>query len=204
MSPMQRNEFLPQDLVTIYTSPSGLTDTRTGYAYAMGGLVVGGYFDLTEQEAQLYGRQQLHQGRYRFVQIDSSANAANIVQGSIGLMKTLAAGVNVITSYDKGLAGAIRPVVFLNAPSAAQVAAGVWVFIQELGDCQVLGKSGGVTNATPAVGDVINSIANGFVDDLATPGSIVPTTIGEALTAPSHTATALFRCLLDNVPIIQG
>lgn len=204
MSPLQRNEFMPQDMVAIYTSPSGLTDTRTGYPYQMGGLLVGGYFDLTEAEAQTYGRSQLHEGRYRFVQIDSSANAANIVQGSIGLLKTLALGVNVITSYDKGLSGAIRPVVFLNAPTATQVAAGVWVFVQELGDATVLGKSGGVSNATPAVGDVINSIANGFVDDLATPGSVVPTSIGVALTAPSHTATATFRCFLDSVPVVQG
>ena len=209
--PSQRNEFLPQDLVTVYTSPSGLIDTRTGYAYVMGGLIVGGYFDLTEQEAQNYGRNQLHAGRYRFVQIDSGATASNIVQGSIGLMKAIASGataysggVNIITSYDKGLNAAVRPVVFLAAVTAAQVTAGAWVFVQELGDASVLSKSGGVTNATPAVGDIINSVASGFVDDLATPGSIIPTTIGVALSAPSHTASALFRCLLENVPIIQG
>ena len=202
--PLQRNEFMPQDMVTVYNSPSGLTDTRTGYPYQMGGLIVGGFFDLTEQEAQLYGRQQLHEGRYRFVQIDSSANSANIVQGSIGLMRSLALGPNVITSYDKGLNAAVRPVVFLAAITSAQVAAGAYVFVQELGDATVLGKTGGVTNATPAAGDIINSIANGFVDDLATPGSIVPTTIGVALSAPSHTATATFRALLQYVPVVQG
>lgn len=201
--PLQRNEFMPQDMVAVYNSPSGLTDTRTGYPYMMGGLLVGGYFDLTEQEAQLYGRQQLHEGRYRFVQVDSGATAANIVQGSIGLMQSVAKGVNVITSYDKGLNNAIRPVVFLAAITAAQVSAGAYVFIQEQGDASVLGKTGGVTNAAPAAGDVINSIANGFVDDLASPGSPVLTTLGLALTAPSHTATALFRILLDE-PIIQG
>ena len=209
--PLQRNEFLPQDLVTVYTSPSGMIDTRTGYPYYMGGLIVGGYFDLTEQEAQSYGRNQLHSGRYRFVQIDSSATASNIVQGSIGLMKAVASGataysggVNIITSYDKGLNAAVRPVVFLAALTAAQVLAGAYVFVQELGDATVLGKSGGVTNATPAAGDVINSIANGFVDDLATPGSVIPTTIGVALTAPSHGATSTFRVLLDGCPTLQG
>ena len=45
--PLQRNEFMPQDMVTVYNSPSGLTDTRTGYPYQMGGLIVGGFFDLT-------------------------------------------------------------------------------------------------------------------------------------------------------------
>lgn len=201
--PLQRNEFMPQDMVAVYNSPSGLTDTRTGYPYNFGGLIVGGYFDLTEQEAQLYGRQQLHEGRYRFVQVDSGATASNIVQGSIGLMQSVAKGVNVITSYDKGLNNAIRPVVFLAAITAAQVLAGAYVFIQEQGDASVLGKTGGVTNAAPAAGDVINSIANGFVDDLASPGSPVLTTLGLALTAPSHTTTALFRILLDE-PIIQG
>jgi len=201
--PLQRNEFMPQDMVAVYNSPSGLIDTRTGYPYNMGGLIVGGYFDLTEQEAQLYGRQQLHEGRYRFVQIDSGANSANIVQGSIGLMQSVAKGVNVVTSYDRGLNNAVRPVVFLNAPTSAQVLAGAYVFIQEQGDSTVLGKTGGVTNAAPAAGDVINSIANGFVDDLASPGTLALTTLGLALTPPSHTATALFRILLD-LPVIQG
>jgi hypothetical protein len=202
--PLQRNEFLPQDLVTIYTSPSGLIDTRTGYPYYAGGLIVGGYFDLTEAEAQAYGRGQLHEGRYRFVQIDSAASASNIVVGSIGLMKTFALGVNFITSYDKGLAGAIRPVVFLNAPTAAQVAAGCYLFVQELGIATLLGKTGGLTNATPAAGDVINSIANGFTDDLATPGSLIPTTVGQYISGGSHTATSTYLALLDGVPIIQG
>lgn len=206
---LQRNEFLPQDMVTVYPSPSGLTDTRTGYPYNFGGLQVGGYFDLTEQEAQLYGRSQLHEGRYRFVQIDSGATAAYIVQGSIGLMASLAKGVNVITSYDKGLGlqsntSPIRPVVFLATITAAQVTAGAYVFVQEQGDATVIGKSGGVTNATPLIGDVINSIANGFVDDLASPGTFVPTTIGYALTPPNHGAAGgTFRVLLD-LPTIQG
>lgn len=201
--PLQRNEFLPQDLVAVYNSPSGLIDTRTGYPYQMGGLIVGGYFDLTEAEAQAYGRQQLHEGRYRFVQIDSAASASNLAVGSIALMKSLALGVNVITSYDKGLAGAIRPVVILAVITAAQVTAGAYVFVQEAGYATALGKTGGVTNATPAAGDVINSIANGFVDDLASPGSLVPTTVGLALAAPSHTATATFPILM-NVPLVQG
>jgi hypothetical protein len=201
--PLIRNDFIPQSMTTVYTSPSGMTDLRTNLPYYAGGLVVGGYFDLTEAEAQAVGP-SLHYGRYRFVQVDSGATASNIKTGTIGLMKSLAQGPNFITSYDLGLNGSVRPVVFLAPLTATQVAAGAWVFVQELGDATVLGKTGGVTNATPAVGDVINSIAGGLAEDLATPGSIVPTTIGEALTLPSHTATATFRVLLDNVPVIQG
>jgi hypothetical protein len=201
--PLIRNEFIPQSMTTVYTSPSGMTDLRTGLPYYAGGLVVGGYFDLTEAEAQAVGP-SLHWGRYRFVQVDSGATASNIKTGTIGLMKSLAQGPNFITSYDLGLNAAIRPVVFLAPLTSTQVAAGVWAFVQELGDATVLGKTSGVTNASPAVGDIINSIAGGLAEDLATPGSIVPTSIGTALTAPSHTATATFRVLLDSVPIIQG
>lgn len=189
--PLQRNEFLPQDMVTVYNSPSGLIDTRTGYPYQMGGLLVGGYFDLTEQEAQSYGRNQLHEGRYRFVQIDSGATAANIVQGSIGLMKSLALGVNVITSYDKGLNAGIRPVVFLAAITAAQVAAGAYVFIQEEGDALVLAAN----SITAPAGTVVQSTTGGVVNN----GTTNP--IGVAMATAS--ANTLFRTLL-NLPIIQG
>jgi len=196
--PLQRNEFLPQDLVTIYNSPSGLLDTRTGYPYQMGGLIVGGYFDLTEAEAQAYGRQQLHEGRYRFVQIDSAATASNIVVGSIGLMKTLALGVNVITSYDKGLAAGIRQVVFINAPTATQVAAGCYLFIQEGGDASVLGA--GTIGSGNAVGQFVASTTGGVVNTSSGAG-VGLLTVGIATTTP--TASTLFRALL-NLPAVQG
>jgi len=200
--PLIRTEFLPQSMTAVYTSPSGMTDLRTGLPYYAGGLVVGGYFDLTEAEAQAVGP-LLHQGRYRFVQVDSGATASNIKTGTIGLIKSLALGVNFITSYDLGLNAAVRPVVFLAPLTAAQVAAGAYVFVQENGDATVLGKTGGVSNAAPAVGDVINSIAGGLAEDLATPGTLIPTTVGLALTAPNHTATATFRVLLD-IPLVAG
>jgi len=189
-------------MTTIYTSPSGLTDPRTGQPYRAGGNYVGIYMDLTEKEAQAQST-NLHEGRYRFVQVDSGATAANINTGTIGLMKSFALGVNFITSYDLGLAVGLRPVVFLNSPTATQVAAGVWLWVQELGIATVAGKTSGVTNASPAVGDIINSIATGLVDDLATPGSIIPATIGRAASVPSHTATASFLVLLQDVPIVQ-
>lgn len=200
--PLQRDLPVWVSLTTLYTSPSGLTDPRTGLPYRAGGLYPGVYFDLTEKEAQSQGT-NLHEGRYRFVQLDSTATASNINTGSIGLMKTFANGVNFITSYDLGLATDLRPVVLLAGATSAQVAGGLWVFVQELGIATVLGKAAGVTNATPAVGDIINSIATGTVDDLATPGSIIPTTIGRAISAPSHTQQSTFLVLLQDVPIVQ-
>lgn len=81
--PLKRNEFLPQSILTVYSSPSGMTDIRTGLPYYAGGLVLGDYFDLTEAEANALSGGQLHAGRYRFVQVDSGATAANIKQGTI-------------------------------------------------------------------------------------------------------------------------
>lgn len=200
--PRQRNTFTPVDLLKVYDSPSGMRDTRTGDPYQAGGLMVGIYLELTEEEALMYGRGIQHEGQYRFVQIDSTATAANMLRGSIALMTSLALGVNNITSYDQGLNAAIRPVVILTALTAAQIAAGAYVWVQEQGDATVLGPTGGVSNANPAVGDVINSIATGRAEDLATPGTPIATTIGVALTAPDTNATATFRCLLD-LPVIQ-
>ena len=206
--PLIRTEFVPGALNTVYTSPSGMTDLRTGQPYYAGGLVVGGYADLTEQEAQAVGP-SLHYGRYRFVQVDSGATSTYLVTGAIGLMASVAKGPNVITSYDKGLGlqssvSPLRPVVFLCTITAAQVTAGAYVFVQEGGDATVIGKTGGVTNASPLIGDVINSIANGFADDAASPGTLVYQSIGYALTPPNHGAAGgTFRVLLD-LPAIQG
>ena len=182
-------------------SPSGVADAVTGQPIYIGDLDLGVYFDLTEAEANSLSyttNGTLHSGRYRRILVDSGATAANVKTGTIGLLASAAKGVNVITSYDQGTAG-LRPVVFLNV-----ITPGNYGFIQELGDATVLGKTSGVTNASPAIGDIINSIATGVAEDLATPGSIIATTIGMALTAPNHTSTTSFRVLLENVPVVQG
>jgi len=201
--PLQRNEFIPQSITTVYSSPSGLTDIRTGAPYQMGGLYPGTYFDLTEAEAQALSS-NLHTGRYRFVQIDSAATAANIKQGTIGLMKSLAGGVNLITSYDQGLNGGIRPVVFLGTVTSAQVSAGAYVFVQEAGDASVLMKSS-LTNGAPAAGDLVVSAATGVVDDPTQSTNLTyaleKLIIGTAEAAP--TANTLCRVML-NLPVIQG
>jgi len=192
---LKRNEFLPQNMLTVYSSPSGMTDLRTGLPYYAGGLIVGDYFDLTEAEAQAQSL-NLHEGRYRFVQIDSTATASNIVRGSIGFMKTLALGVNFITSADKALSINVRPVVFLTPLSSAQVSAGAYVFIQEAGDAFVTAKTS-LTNASPAVGDIINATSTGLVDDPTTQ-NWTGASIGEATQLP--TGGGQFRVLLNIAP----
>ena len=137
--PLQRNEFLPQDLVTVYTSPSGLIDTRTGYAYVMGGLIVGGYFDLTEQEAQTYGRNQLHSGRYRFVQVDSGATASNVKTGTVGYLR---AGTSVKSVVITAAGSGQTAGTYTIAASPAS-GGGVNAVIQV-----VVGAAGTITSAT--------------------------------------------------------
>ncbi len=179
------------------TSPTGMTDPRTGIAYYGGALNLGDYFDMTEQEAQnasYLTNGTLHAGRYRRVQVDSGATGSNVKTGTIGLM--VAGGqpaLNLVTSYDKGIVGA-HPVVFLNT-----VTAGNYTFVQELGIASVL-CGATVTKSGPASGDLLNSTTLGVVDD-PTLQEFVPASIGLALSVPSPNTLCL--CQL-NLPVLQG
>lgn len=73
-----------------FTSPTALTDLRTGQPFAAGGLNLGDYFDATEQEANQASYTTnglLHAGRYRFVQVASNATAANVKTGTVGFIQ---------------------------------------------------------------------------------------------------------------------
>ena len=73
----------------VYTSRTGLTDLRTGYAELGGGFNVGDYMDLTESEAQSWSQQYagqgttLHEGRYRIVQLCAAATTGNTGFGKV-------------------------------------------------------------------------------------------------------------------------
>ncbi len=72
-------------------SQSGQTDPITGFPYAGGGLNLGDYFDLTSEEAPNASYTTngiLFQGRYRYVQVDSGATAANVKTGTVGYMRS--------------------------------------------------------------------------------------------------------------------
>lgn len=179
------------------SSPTGMTDLRTGNPYYGGALNLGDYFDLTEQEAQNNcdtDTGTLHAGRYRRVQVDSSATAGNVATGTIGLM---VAGdqpeLNIVTSYDKGIAGA-HPVVFLNA-----ITPGNYGFVQELGIATVLCASS-LQKASPNTGDLLEMTTGGKVDDKTTQ-TVNQNTIGLALAPPSPNTLTL--CQL-NLPVLQG
>jgi len=175
------------------SSPTGLSDARTGLAYMAGGLNLGDYFDLTEQEAQgidyvPQGGPQvtLHAGRYRRVQVDSGATASNVKTGTIGLMVAgLQPNLNVVTSYDKGIVGA-HVVVFLNA-----ITPGNYGFVQELGIASVL-CGATLQKAAPASGDILVTTTLGVAQDL-TAQTVDKEMLGVALSPPSPTTLCLVQ-----------
>src|SRR6266446_5705936 len=198
------------------TSPSYFTDLRTGQPVLAGGLNLGDYFDLTNEEANglsYLTNGELFAGRYRRVKVDSGATAGNVKTGTIGLMPSLAvvsslnpAGgknppMNVVTSYDQaiGLSDAVRPVVFLNS-----ITPGNYGFVQELGVATVLGASSFA--ATPAIGDLLQTTTSGLVTDPTQSTGLTSATaklvIGTAIDLPK--VSALFRILLQYVPVVQG
>jgi hypothetical protein len=73
-----------------FTSPSGMTDAATGQTEYGGGLNVGDYSDYTSDQAKTASYTTngiLYSGRYRFVQVDSGATAANVKVGTVGYMR---------------------------------------------------------------------------------------------------------------------
>jgi hypothetical protein len=73
-----------------FTSPTGITDQATGQPIAAGGLNQGDYFDATNDEAasaSFTTNGLLYNGRYRLVQVDSGATAANVKTGTVGYLR---------------------------------------------------------------------------------------------------------------------
>jgi hypothetical protein len=178
------------------SSSSGQTDLRTGVALQGGNLVPGDYFDLTEAEANALSYTTtgtLHAGRYRWVLVDSAATAANVKTGTVGLLRSLALGPNVVTSYDQGLGGGVtagvsRAVVFLNS-----VTPGNYGFVQEAGDANVLFNG----TASGGAGTPVYAASSG----LGTSSSTSAIKLGGAEATLS--VSVLNRVILD-LPLIQG
>lgn len=174
-----------------FQSPTGNVDLRTGLPQYGGALNLGEYFDLTEAEANQLSDTDtgtLHAGRYRFVQVDSAATAANVKTGTVGLMASLSQGINVVTSFDKKLGTGLHQVVFLNS-----ITPGYYGFVQELGDASVL--MGGT--ASGAAGTLVYSTTLGV--GTSTAGS--EASIGRA--EETLGTSAIKRVLLD-LPVFQG
>lgn len=119
-----------------FTSPTGLTDMATGQQIAGGGLNGGDYFSATNDEAaqaSFTTNGLLYAGRYRLVQVDSGATAANVKTGTVGY---LAAGktvksVVVLTAGSGQTAGVYT--VAANNPSAGGTGAIIQVIVNANG-----------------------------------------------------------------------
>lgn len=178
-----------------FTSPTGLTDLRTSLPQYGGALNLGDYFDFTEAEANQVSDTAigtLHTGRYRFVNVDSQATAANVKTGTVGLMASLAQGLNVVTSMDKKLGAGLHQVIFLNS-----ITPGNYGFVQELGDANVL--MGGT--ASGAAGTAVYADTNSANNGTATSTSTSNVLLGYA--EETLGTSALKRVLLD-LPVVQG
>ena len=91
--------------------PSGMGDPVSGQTYYSGGLNVGDYFDVTNDEAlnaSYLTNGICFAGRYRFVQVDSGATAANVKTGTVGYVRAGSTLKSVVTTNvgSGGTAGA--------------------------------------------------------------------------------------------------
>lgn len=125
-----------------FTSPSGMSDPITGQPYNAGGLNLGDWFDATGEEAMnasYLANGLLFSGRYRLVQVDSAATAANVKTGTVGFMR---AGSN------------IKSVVIGNAGTGQT--AGTYLIAATLGSG---GGSGAVIQVVVGSGGTITSVS---------------------------------------------
>ncbi len=131
-----------------FPTQSGIQDLRTGQDFPAGGLNRGDYFDATESEANTasYGTNGLlHSGRYRLVQLDSGATAANVKTGTVGYLRA---------------GGSVQGVVITNAGTGAT--AGTYTISATVGSgggsgaviSVVVGSGGTITSATVVSGGV--------------------------------------------------
>jgi len=162
-----------------FTSPTGLTDSASGQPIAAGGLNLGEYFDATNGEAAnaSYGANgTLYAGRYRLVQVDSGATAANVKTGTVGYLR---AG---------GTAGSVKAAIITNAGTGAT--AGTYTIAATLGSG---GGSGAVIQVTVGSAGTINaaSVLNGGYNYNSLPSF--------SLTATGTTAGAI-AVQLDSSP----
>lgn len=128
-----------------FTSPTGLTDMASGQQVAAGGLNLGCYFDVTNQEAGLASYAAngiLYAGRYRMVQVDSGATAANVKTGTVGYLR------------QGGSSGAVKTVVITNAGTGAT--AGTYTVAATAGTG---GGSGAVIQVVVGSGGTITAVS---------------------------------------------
>jgi hypothetical protein len=161
-------------------SQSGQTDPLTNFPYAGGGLNLGDYFDLTEQEANQLSYTTngiLHAGRYRYVQVASSATTANVKVGTVGYIQPgtfvqnivqLAAGSGMTvgatatgtTAAGGGTTQATFQVVVLTATTVAITMLTPGVGFTSLPTATITGTGGTPPTLTVEMGFTVNQVTS--------------------------------------------
>jgi hypothetical protein len=160
-------------------SATGLVDPVTGQQYNSGGLDRGDYFDLTEKEASSLSLATVglcHEGRYRWVQVDSGATTANVKTGTVGYIRTgsFAQSVVILTAGSGQTAGTYK--------IAANFGGGGTGAIIQV----IVGSAGTVTSATVLNGGVGYAAPPTFT--LVTGGT--PGTVAAQLNSTVNTVTS--------------
>jgi hypothetical protein len=161
-----------------FTSPTALTDYRTGQPFAAGGLNLGDYFDFTTQEASQASDTaigKLYSGRYRFVQVDSGATVANVKTGTVGYLRAGAsvAGV-VVTAAGTGATAGTYTIA-----ATAGSGGGSGAIIQV-----VVGSAGTITSASVVQGGYGYSSVPSF--SLTTTSTSGGTVAAQLTTSPNY------------------
>lgn len=167
-----------------FTSPTGITDMASGQPVAAGGLNLGDYFDATNAEAanaSFGANGRLYAGRYRLVQVDSGATAANVKTGTVGYM---AAG---------GGSGAVRSVTFTPGTGAT---VGTYTIPATLGSG---GGSGAVVQVTVGASGAVTAavVLNGGFNYSSIPSFSLAVTGGTGTVAAQLDASPNFVTSAD-------
>jgi hypothetical protein len=184
-----------------FTSPTALTDLRTGQPFAAGGLNLGDFFDATEQEANQASYTTnglLHSGRYRYVQVSSAATAANVAVGKIGYMQpgSFVQSVQVLT---QGTGQTVGTYVVTGSGGGATVQATIQVVVNTATSISVTLLTPGygytsaptftlVTGGTPGtVAAQLNPVINGVTSyDNALAAGIRPVVFLNSITPGNY------------------
>lgn len=123
-------------LLAVYTSPTGLTDIRTGLPELGGGMNEGDYFDLTASEAANYPG--LFTGRYRLVRVAAASTAASIFKGApAGIAKPTTVGLVAVAAVGTGMTPGTYPV-------SSSASGGTVLAVAQV----VVGAAGTITSAS--------------------------------------------------------
>ena len=161
-------------------SQSGNSDPVTGFPYAGGGLNLGDYFDLTEQEANQLSYPTngiLHAGRYRYVQVAANATAANVKAGTVGYLQpgtfvqsvqqlvagsgmTVGATVTGTTAAGGGTTQATFQVVVLTAATVAITMLTPGAGFTSLPTATITGTGGTPPTLTVEMGFTVNQVTS--------------------------------------------